>query len=210
MCTRFYMEMNPELLPISEAAKASALAERINIAFSRPLRTEGEIHPTDLVPVIAPTPKGTQGVYPMIFGFHESGIDHPLLNARIESADRKPLWKECLEKRRCVIPASYFFEWEHLTTQDGKKVTGDKFMMQTIGSAMTWLAGIYRIEEFRGLKYPAFVILTRTPGHDLMKIHDRMPVILPKEAISSWIRPKSDPKELLQHAITDLLIEKAG
>lgn len=209
MCTRFFMEMNLELQEIADQARENPLTERINVALSKPLCSSGEIHPTDLVPVIAPTPKGARGVYPMVFGFHEPNIDHPLLNARIETADTKPLWKECLEKRRCIIPASYYFEWEHLTKPDGRKYTGDKYMMQTFGSSMTWLAGIYRIEEYRGLKYPAFVILTRKPGPNLIKIHDRMPVVLPRDDVSFWIRPDTNPKAFLNHAITNLVVERA-
>ena len=83
-------------------------------------------------------------------------------------------------------------------------------MMQTFGSAMTWLAGIYRIEEFRGVQYPAFVILTRKPGAELLKLHDRMPVVLPREEVPFWIRPDSNPQDILKHAITSLVIEKAG
>ena len=210
MCTRFFIEPNPEQQTIAAKAKESPLAERITVSLSRPLCLKGEIHPTDLVPVIATTPKGTQGVYPMIFGFSVPGIDHPLLNARSETADRKELWSECLLKRRCAIPASYYFEWEHLTKPGGLKATGEKYMMQTFGSAMTWLAGIYRIEEFRGIQYPAFVILTRKPGAELLKLHDRMPVVLPREEVPFWIRPDSNPQDILKHAITSLVIEKAG
>jgi len=128
MCTRFFMERNTEQQTIAAKAKESPLTERIALSLSRPLCQEGEVHPTDLVPVLATTPKGMQGVYPMIFGFSVPGIDHPLLNARVETAEQKELWRECLLKRRCAIPASYYFEWEHLTKPGGLKVTGEKYM----------------------------------------------------------------------------------
>ena len=70
---------------------------------------------------------------------------------------------------------------------------------------MTWLAGLYRIEN--GL--PELVILTREPADALRKIHDRMPVILPKERILQWISPDAEPEEILKYALTDMVFEKA-
>ena len=70
---------------------------------------------------------------------------------------------------------------------------------------MTWLCGLYRIEE--GL--PVFVILTREPGEGIRFIHDRMPLILPENCIGDWIRPDTKPEELLGDALTDMIFEKA-
>ena len=53
MCCRYYMEMSPELRPIIEEANRSALKERIVDKLGRPLITEGEVRPTNIVPVIA-------------------------------------------------------------------------------------------------------------------------------------------------------------
>ena len=70
-------------------------------------------------------------------------------------------------------------------------------------------AGLYRIEEFRDLKYPVFTILTREPSPELRKIHDRMPVILPQEMVENWIKPDAEAGELVKEAITDVVFEKA-
>ena len=78
-------------------------------------------------------------------------------------------------------------------------------MLQPKGSTMTWLGGLYRIEE--GL--PVFVILTREPGEEIRIIHDRMPLILPEDAIDAWIRPDGDPEEVMKLALTDMMFEKA-
>ena len=71
---------------------------------------------------------------------------------------------------------------------------------------MTWLAGLYRIED--GL--PVFTVLTKEPTDELRRIHDRMPLILPQDLIDDWIRPDTNPKDLLQYAVSDLVVEKAG
>ncbi len=57
--------------------------------------------------------------------------------------------------------------------------------------------------------FPVFAVLTREPTQYLRQIHDRMPLILPKNMIQEWIRPDNKPEELLEYAVTDLVAEKA-
>ncbi len=83
-------------------------------------------------------------------------------------------------------------------------------MIQPEGSGVTWLAGLYRIEEMAGIRVPVFAILTREPGDRIRFIHDRMPVILPGEAIEAWIDPKADPKDVIGQAVTEVAYERAG
>jgi len=56
---------------------------------------------------------------------------------------------------------------------------------------------------------PHFVILTRESVGELAKIHDRMPLILPKEKIDEWIQPDIQPESLLPYALTDMIFEKS-
>ena len=77
-------------------------------------------------------------------------------------------------------------------------------MIQPQGCTMTWLCGLYRIEE----GFPFFVILTREPGEEIQFIHDRMPVILPENQVDAWIHPDSMPEELLCEALTEVVFEK--
>ena len=79
-------------------------------------------------------------------------------------------------------------------------LTGDKYMIRTNGSAMTWLCGLYQIED----RMPKFVILTRAPGEGIRFIHDRMPLIMPEQLIDEWIAPELKPESLLQNALTDM------
>ena len=72
-------------------------------------------------------------------------------------------------------------------------------------SSVTWLCGLYRIEN----NVPVFVVLTREPGQELARIHDRMPLILPPEAALEWILPQTRPEDLLQYALTDMKIRAA-
>ena len=208
MCYRFYMEMSEELRPIVEAANRSALGAKMVAALGRPIKTQGEIRPTDIVPVLAPNRAGRQAVFPMLWGFTLEGRTSPVVNARSETAAQKPTFRESWRTRRCVIPASYYFEWEHLINAAGQKKTGDKFMLQTPDSEMTWLAGLYRMETRLDLRFPVFTVLTRPPGDSIRFIHDRMPLILPKSAVSAWLSPNADPAAVAAQALTDPAFEK--
>ena len=141
----------------------------------------------------------------MRFGFPNPYHKGVVVNARQESVTEKPMFRDAFRSRRCVIPASWYFEWEHKKDNTGKVSVGQKYLIQPRGSAMTWLCGLYRIEN--GL--PELVILTREPEGDLRRIHDRMPVILPKNRILQWISPDSKPEDLLKLSLTDMVFEKA-
>ncbi len=162
----------------------------------------GEIHPTDVVPVIASNQAGKQSVFPMRWGYNGKTL---IINARVETAKEKPTFREDWKSHRCIVPASYYFEWEHLKANDGKTKTGDKYIIQPKNSTMTWLCGLYRFEN----ELPHFVILTRTAADPIRFIHDRMPLIMPKERINEWIKPDANPNILINKALTDMFAERA-
>lgn len=212
MCCRYYMETSPELRPYIEAANRSSLKDRLVSKLARPLVTEGEVRPTDLVPVIAPSSKSQEPtVFPMVWGFTIPRRQTSLFNARVESATEKPTFKESWEKRRCIVPASWYYEWEHLiNASTGKSKTGDKYMIQAKGSSVIYLAGLYRLEEIAGIQVPVFTILTREPSDEIRFIHDRMPVMLPKEYIREWVNPNGKPEEIIRAAQTEMVFEVAS
>ena len=212
MCCRYYMETPPELRPYIEAANRSSLKDRLVSKLARPLVTEGEVRPTDLVPVIAPSSKSQEPtVFPMVWGFTIPRRQTSLFNARVESATEKPTFKESWEKRRCIVPASWYYEWEHLiNASTGKSKTGDKYMIQAKGSNVIYLAGLYRLEEIAGIQVPVFTILTREPSDEIRFIHDRMPVMLPKEYIREWVNPNGKPEEIIRAAQTEMVFEVAS
>ena len=120
------------------------------------------------------------------------------------------MWSESWKQRRCIIPSSYYFELKHYADSNGRIKTGDKYAIQPCGSDVTYLAGLYRIEEMRDLKYLVFAVLTRETTDDLREIHNRMPLILPESAIDEWISPSSEPNKIVGKAITELVTEKAS
>ena len=186
MCTRFFMDTrSDELNEMIAQAMLTGLAGRFRDA-GRPMMTSGEVRPTDVVPAVAPNREGSKAVFPMRWGFRmRSGS--LLVNARTETAAVKPTFRESWKQRRCAVPASWYFEWEHIPTENGKTKTGDKYAIRPSFGEITWLCGLYRIED----GFPVFTILTREPSELLSRIHDRMPLILPEEKVADWIDPGS-------------------
>ena len=82
----------------------------------------------------------------------------------------------------------------------------DKYLIQPKGADITWLCGLYRIEN----GFPTFVVLTKEPCEELRFIHDRMPLILPDDVIDEWLKPDTNPDELLSYAVNDMIYEKAS
>lgn len=199
MCCRYWADESPEIREIVEEMNKSPLVEKWHRTTG--ITTYGEIRPTNVVPVIASNRTGARAVFPMKWGFTGKTL---LMNARTETAPVKATFRDAWASHRCIVPASWYFEWEHITGNDGKKRTGDKYLIQPKGSSMTWLCGLYRIEN--GL--PVFVILTREPGEEIRFIHDRMPLILPGDRVDKWIRPDVKPEELIDAALTDMVYEK--
>ncbi len=180
----------------------SSLVIKWDKSYAAPVKSSGDIRPTDLVPVIALNRSGKKSVFPMKWGFTEKSL---LMNARVETADAKPTFKEAWQRHRCIIPASYYFEWEHLITGDGKKHTGDKYRIQPKGSQITWLCGLYRFEN----DMPVFTILTKEADEGIRFIHDRMPLIMPDHLVDEWIKLEADPKKLIKESVKEIIAEKA-
>ena len=201
MCCRYWADESPEIREIVEEMNRSPLVEKWHRTTG--ITTSGEVRPTNVVPVIASNRSGARSVFPMKWGFTGRTL---LTNARTETAPEKATFRDAWASHRCIVPASWYFEWEHIIGRDGKKRTGDKYIIQPRGCDMTWLCGLYRIEN--GL--PVFVILTREPGEGIRFIHDRMPLILPGECVDEWIRPDAKPRDLAALALTDMIYEKAG
>ena len=182
MCGRYY---------IREEDSASDLQEIID-QLSRKGQTvkTGEIFPSDTVPVIANSKNMQPSAFAMPWGFTMPD-GKLIINARSETAAEKPLFRDGMQQRRCLLPASHYFEWEK---RQREKI---KYAIKPAGSEMLYMAGLYRIEGNKA----RFTILTRTPADSISFIHDRMPVILPKEAMRDWLNPRYSATEILPTAM---------
>ena len=186
MCGRYY---------IAEDDAAEELRQIIEAVNRRntDVKTGGEICPGDTVPVLANSPSLQPGAYAMRWGY--TLPDGKLLfNARSETAAEKAIFKDGMTQRRCLIPATCYFEWEH---RGREKI---KYAIAPEGSQMLYLAGIYRKEGNRA----ACTILTREPAESIAFIHNRMPVILPAKAVRDWLNIRYDAADVLKAAQVEM------
>ena len=115
-------EETQEMQEIVSDMLRSSLVRKWNELYQ--VKTYGEMSPTDIVPVIASNRNRQRAVFPMKWGFTGKTL---LMNARVETAAVKPTFKDAWTSHRCIVPASYYFEWEHLIGNNGKTRTGDKY-----------------------------------------------------------------------------------
>lgn len=215
MCTRFYADSH-SLSYFIERAQQLPLAEEMVRKLSKNMSMSGEIRPTDTAAVLAPNKQGNMAVFPMVWGFTHDAASKPIINCRVETADQKALWKDSWYRRRCIIPASWYFEWGIPPSEVGfrnaneqRSIKKEKYVIQPEGTEITYLAGLYRFEEHQGMQVPVFAVLTRESVAPVRTIHDRMPLILGKENLQEWIRPDSDPASISDRALTNMIMERA-
>jgi len=104
-----------------------------------------------------------------------------IINARAESIDEKASFKESFRRRRCLIPADGFYEWEKL----GKATQPHFFQMRN--AAPFSFAGIWDEWRSDGARITSCAIVTTNANELLATIHHRMPVILPRDAEGEWL-----------------------
>lgn len=192
MCGRYYIaedDMADELARIIEEINHKKTPEG--------MKTSGEIFPSDVVPVLANSRQQDVQPFAMRWGYTFPN-SKPVINARAETASIKPMFKDGMRQRRCLIPASNYYEWEH---RGGKTI---KYAIRPEHSRMLYLAGIYHLEKHEDVIVPTFTILTREASPGISFIHDRMPVILPSEIITDWLDSRNDAVEVIQAAILDM------
>ena len=166
------------------------------------LKTSGEIFPSDVVPVLANSRRQDVQPFAMRWGYSFPG-GRPVINARAETAAEKPLFRDGMRQRRCLIPASSYFEWER---REGQKT---KYAIRPAGAEMLYLAGIYHLENHDGAVVPSFAILTRSAAPEIAFIHDRMPVILPPDCARDWLKVENRADEVLRCALQEMELQKA-
>lgn len=127
-------------------------------------------------------------------------IGASMINARSETVADKPAFAESVEKRRCLLPADGFYEWEKVAdgTKRGKRLPW--FVRRTDGDPMVY-AGIWSSwrDKTAGPDAPRLLtcsVLTTKANGVLEPIHDRMPVILRREQWDAWLDPQADMGDL--------------
>jgi len=119
--------------------------------------------------------------------FHTKAIEslkgRNMFNARAESIATTGSWREPFKKRRCLVPASAFYEWDKISNTQGKP-----FTLALSDASMFAFAGIWDAwRDSRGDWLQSFAIITTEPNELMAHIHPRMPVILHRRDYDRWL-----------------------
>ena len=104
-----------------------------------------------------------------------------IINSRLETIQKKILFKESFEKRRCVIPANGYYEW---SVKDNIKIP---YFINLPDKEMIYFAGIWKYFNFKKSSMKVFSIITKPANNLLKEIHDRMPVTLSTEESKDYL-----------------------
>jgi putative SOS response-associated peptidase YedK len=176
MCGRYTLSQAGDLPAVFEISE-TRIPPRFNIA------------PTQEVPVIRLSETNERSLDTLRWGLIPSWTRNPakvpsLINARSETAGKKPAFRDAFRKRRCLVPADGFYEWKNLP---GRK---QPYLVRMSDRSLFAFAGIW--ESFHnelGQELQTFTILTCKPNDVVASIHDRMPVIMPRQDYSTWLDP---------------------
>ena len=149
MCGRYYIDDGidaNELREIIDEVNRHSNADQV--------KTSGEVFPTDTVPIIANSRAMVPSAFAMSWGYSLPDGKR-IINARSETAEEKAMFRDGMAQRRCVVPATNYFEWERA----GKQKT--KYAIRPAGNGLMYMAGIYRVENGR----PVFTILRQKVFH---------------------------------------------
>ncbi len=166
------------------------------------------IAPTQSAPVIAMDELGCPEMREMGFGFRTPASRERkasnLVNARSETVAEKPTFRDAFKTRRCLVPATGFYEWRKIGSQ--KQPNNIRLKnAEPFYFAGLWGTSLIESKAEAGSPPPepeaqdTFVIMTTEPNRLMASIHNRMPVILGREARDRWLDPATKPDDL--HAL---------
>lgn len=113
-----------------------------------------------------------------------------LINARVESITEKPSFRDAVKYRRCLIPASGWYEWQSTIQSAGRK---QPYYFYSEQQPILAFAGIY---EVAADKTKTAAIITQPANEVVAKVHSRMPLILSSDFFAAWLDPTQTNSEL--------------
>ena len=212
MCGRYVVAYDPQ-----------TLVSAFSLTRIQPFAQRWNITPQSAVPVVFET-RPDDGAVERVCELMRWGlVPHwardirlgaKLNNARSETLTDKPSFRQALRRRRCILPASGFYEWQAAAGADGKPAKQPWYICPT-GQPLFAFAGLFeawRVPPAADGESNAAPDMRSTPGGDwllsccivtadanplMAPIHDRMPLILPPEAWAAWLaRDQTDPAAL--------------
>jgi putative SOS response-associated peptidase YedK len=185
MCGRYNLLTNlHEVGTLFGVTRSPDLPKRYNIS------------PTQTVPIVRKAENGKRSIALVRWGLipvwaKDPKIAFSMINARCETVATKPAYRTAFKKRRCLIPATGFYEWE----KSGKQKLPHHFHLKD--RQLFAFAGLWECwYPEKGDPLESCSIVTTEANKLVGPYHDRMPVILPRDSHDEWLDDKSTPDEL--------------
>lgn len=167
--------------------------EKIARKIDRKLAVTGDVHPSE--PALILRADHEEMVSEVLkWGYEAYGKKTLIFNARSETVQERPMFRNDFEERRCLVPAAKFYEWKRISAKQK-----EKYEFSTPDNIL-YLAGIYH-------KDPAgdrFTILTREAEGCMVGVHHRMPLILSGEDMEKWLFSRDEAEGLLESHFKNL------
>jgi putative SOS response-associated peptidase YedK len=192
MCGRFNVESDP---------LSKLLLELVRLRHPGPDNYNAA--PTETIVVLRCDDNGEAELVPMRWWLtpywaKEPGARYAMFNAKAETVDKAPAFREPFKKRRCVVPVSGFYEWARTSapTSDGKSKL--PYYIRPHDTPGLLLAGVWDRWRNRrsGEVLESFAILTTDTGAGLGFVHDRQPVMLSLADARRWLDPHASRDQL--------------
>ena len=181
MCGRFAITLPPEAVrAFFDYVEQPNFPPRYNIA------------PTQPIPIVVARAH-TQGAerhfllarWGLLPGFVKNPKEFPLIiNARAEGIEQKPSFRAAIKRRRCLVIADGFYEWRRVAEKGPKQ----PYLIRRVNGEPMGFAGLFETwSDPTGGEIDTACIVTTKANHLMASVHDRMPVILPREAFPLWL-----------------------
>jgi len=200
MCSRYFLDADGNIIAYTfRVPEHDRIKKRFNIA------------PTQDAPVIRAAEAGVREVAMLRWGLVPSWakdvkIGSQMINARSETLSEKPAFRNAFRLRRCIVPATGFFEW---TGEAGRKQAYAITIPERPIFAFAGLWEWWKREDGQGVE--TFTIVTTDANEAVGAIHDRMPVILPADAYDRWLfGTAEDARSLLQPSAETIALRRIG
>jgi putative SOS response-associated peptidase YedK len=179
MCGRFTLRTSPQ-----EVAEVFELPEPVQLTFRY------NIAPTQTIAAVRQTEEGVRELAMLRWGLVPSWAKDPsigssLCNARADGIATKPAFRSGFKRRRCLIPADGFYEWQK--RQDTPKQKQPYYI--TVEEGLFAFAGLWELWKGPDGPLESCTLITTGANELMAPIHDRMPVILPRALWAMWLDP---------------------
>lgn len=178
-------------------APAPVVEERFEASFAEPVPASYNAAPSQRLPIITNAAPGR--IERVQWGLLPGWVKDPKagprpINARAETLAEKPSFRQLLQRRRCLVLADSFYEWEPTAAKAKGGKTPHRILLRS--EAPFAFAGLWDewLDRATGEVLPTFTIITTAPNELMAKFHDRMPVILPNRAAElAWLDDQLSP-----------------